>query len=152
MLIEAASKTSQNPDAFCTALEERMYDRYFVLFPAEYAETLRSAVKYMGRRSQAFLRLDPDLVSTMTVSEMENLASETTVDDSGPSMIPRDSNGRVSIIVDNPLLQRVGTETRCRNPKCRGNDVSFTRLQTRSGDEAVTVFYVCRTCGTTWKE
>lgn len=42
--------------------------------------------------------------------------------------------------------------SRCRNPKCRSNDVDVYEKQTRSADEPMTSFYTCRKCNTKWKE
>jgi len=35
--------------------------------------------------------------------------------------------------------------------KCKKNKVSYYELQTRSGDEASTIFYTCLSCGFRWK-
>ncbi len=35
--------------------------------------------------------------------------------------------------------------------KCKNNKISYYELQTRSGDEAMSIFYNCITCGHKWK-
>ena len=35
--------------------------------------------------------------------------------------------------------------------KCKNNKVSYQELQTRSGDESMTIFFTCIVCGHKWK-
>lgn len=35
--------------------------------------------------------------------------------------------------------------------KCKGKKITYMELQTRSGDEAMTTYYRCITCGNKWK-
>jgi len=35
--------------------------------------------------------------------------------------------------------------------KCKNNKVSYQELQTRSGDESMTIFFTCLVCGHKWK-
>ena len=41
------------------------------------------------------------------------------------------------------------TFLRCR--KCKSTKIEFNQKQTRSGDEGMTSFCICKDCGTTWK-
>lgn len=36
--------------------------------------------------------------------------------------------------------------------KCHGNDVTYSQLQTRRGDEGFTNYFYCATCGNRWKQ
>jgi len=35
--------------------------------------------------------------------------------------------------------------------KCKKNKISYQELQTRSGDESMTIFFTCITCGNKWR-
>jgi len=35
--------------------------------------------------------------------------------------------------------------------KCKNNKISYQELQTRSGDESMTIFFTCITCGHKWR-
>ena len=35
--------------------------------------------------------------------------------------------------------------------KCKNNKISYQELQTRSGDESMTIFFTCIVCGHKWK-
>ena len=35
--------------------------------------------------------------------------------------------------------------------KCKKNKISYQELQTRSGDESMTIFFTCLTCGNKWR-
>ena len=35
--------------------------------------------------------------------------------------------------------------------KCKNNKVSYQELQTRSGDESMTIFFTCIVCGHKWR-
>ena len=39
----------------------------------------------------------------------------------------------------------------CKNPQCKSTDCSYSAQQTRSGDEAMTIFITCNVCGKTSK-
>jgi DNA-directed RNA polymerase subunit M/transcription elongation factor TFIIS len=43
-----------------------------------------------------------------------------------------------------------GEMMRCR--RCKGSDISFSQLQTRSADEGMTAYYTCDHCGKRWKQ
>ena len=35
--------------------------------------------------------------------------------------------------------------------KCKKNKISYQELQTRSGDESMTIFFTCLSCGHKWR-
>ncbi len=48
-------------------------------------------------------------------------------------------------------IKQISMSENIRCGKCKNNKISYYELQTRSGDEAMSIFYNCITCGHKWK-
>ncbi len=48
-------------------------------------------------------------------------------------------------------IKQIAMTDRIKCGKCKNNKISYYELQTRSGDESMTVYYNCIVCGNRWK-
>jgi DNA-directed RNA polymerase subunit M/transcription elongation factor TFIIS len=78
----------------------------------------------------------------------EHLAYEATEHVQRLQKILEDSTHHTSVIPD-VIPESSTTFLRCR--KCKSTNVNFNQKQTRAGDEGMTSFCTCKSCGATWK-
>tara|TARA_B110000483_G_scaffold243458_1_gene333372 strand:+ start:517 stop:954 length:438 start_codon:yes stop_codon:yes gene_type:complete len=60
-----------------------------------------------------------------------------------------DTNLKKELLKKDQTLELVEGVTKCN--KCKSNKIYTYQMQTRSGDEAMTTFYVCSVCASKWK-
>tara|TARA_Y100000389_G_scaffold24262_1_gene20933 strand:- start:6246 stop:6794 length:549 start_codon:yes stop_codon:yes gene_type:complete len=49
------------------------------------------------------------------------------------------------------IIKQVSMTDSIKCGKCKNNKISYQELQTRSGDESMTIFFTCITCGHKWR-
>jgi DNA-directed RNA polymerase subunit M/transcription elongation factor TFIIS len=60
------------------------------------------------------------------------------------------SRKNISTCVDSIMGDAPPSSLKCL--KCSSSDISYEHKQTRSMDEGMTTFFLCRSCGKRWKE
>lgn len=140
------AEDTQKAEILTFAIEQRVYESFFVFNPVKYARRIRLLSIHISRNPERFSKMDPCFVATMNSTELGQDITEKK---------DKEKRKREDILKqakekEDKLFQS-RSEHQC--GKCKGFDTSFNTAQTRSGDEAVTVFFTCHNekCRHRWR-
>jgi DNA-directed RNA polymerase subunit M/transcription elongation factor TFIIS len=120
----------QRVEVILWAIEQAVYENYFVFENSEYCEKIRALCRHIPKDPERFLTLDPTFVGTMSIGEMFGKS----LDFKDEIKTQKDIFGSKS-------------EVKCK--KCLregrpGTDVFYEEKNTRGADEGGTVMYKCQ--------
>lgn len=122
------------------SLEAHLYDLYYIFHGELYSQMARDLCSFLCKIPDhaSVLSLDPAAVCRMSLAQLYD------------AFLPPSVSAAPATTPYIPMLPTLAGFNRCL--KCKGTNVQYSQLQTRSLDEPATIFYFCQDCKNRWKQ
>jgi DNA-directed RNA polymerase subunit M/transcription elongation factor TFIIS len=129
-----ALEHDQKCQSFAHAIEQSVYNIYFVRNKATYLERMRDLIRHVRKNPERYLKIDPSFTATMTIREMVNHRK----------IQKREISDYKK---ENVYGVRKHSDVYCPVAKCRSLNIGSYEINSRSADEGAVTHYECYDCG-----